>query len=241
MQQFPGLPIVAQELELKSFLEIIDEFTEFFKQSEADGSQPVSAQFLNTFDTVMAKQLFEISERTIHSEFGPLPAYTMPVDQSFLLCDYAKERPDLFDYCIHICVCNITSEIPVPEGLKLFLQLVLNGSLKRPTPAHRERSKDFLEQLTIYHLVVKAVAVYGLSMTRNDVSDDTSACDAVAIALTRTGKNTTYTQVKDLCVHPKKQRLRWEIETYLRHTFGEAALTLKTVPRAKSRNQDIDK
>jgi hypothetical protein len=70
-----------------------------------------------------------------------------------------------------------------------------------------------LEKEYLWRPTHKLVQDYDLLLTRNDASSNrTGACDAVAEALTVCGRKTSFTEIKNLMVHPDNQRFREEFE-----------------------------
>ncbi len=128
-----------------------------------------------------------------------------------LLVNLALSEESFFDYCLEICSTNLRSDMPLPEGLRIFASAVLSGHAKRPKRRSRPRKKNWLELGLLWSLTLELVADYGLKLTRNDEgSNKHSACDAVAEALTVCGRETSYTEIKNLMVHPDKEQLRKE-------------------------------
>jgi hypothetical protein len=131
-----------------------------------------------------------------------------------ILVSLAKADGEFFDYCAHVCGVNILAGIPLPQLLKKFASDVLKGNASRPKKKRsRPRKKVWLEKEYLWRLTHKLVQDYDLLLTRNDDgSNRTSACDAVAEALTVCGRKTSFTEIKNLMVHPDNQRFREEFE-----------------------------
>ncbi|MFD0911037.1 hypothetical protein [Ruegeria arenilitoris] len=215
-----------KEYDLKDYSEIVQELTEYYSKSLDIDFQRGS--FFNTFDRVMAEKVFKISMTEICLQDRNCIVYDIPEPEAEAFVVYAQRRPILFDYCIHICTANIINGAPLPLALRFFSTRVLDGEIKRPTPAHRERRSDFDKSVVTYQMLVTAAVLHGLPLTRNDATDGGSACDAVAEAMKNCGERVTYTQLKDFCVHPKKKNLRDEVETFLRFENGDQAVLIST-------------
>ena len=90
-------------------------------------------------------------------------------------------------------------ELP-PEALT-WLVRHLRGEVTRPNARSGAKTQAFL-QAQIWVAVLTLVEVYRMKATRNDASEATSACDAVADALAELGlKPTTFHGVKRIWLH----------------------------------------
>jgi len=90
-------------------------------------------------------------------------------------------------------------ELP-PEALT-WLVRHLRGEVTRPNARSGAKTQVFLHT-QIYVAVLTLVKEYGMKATRNDASEATSACDAVADALAELGlKPTTFHGVKRIWLH----------------------------------------
>jgi hypothetical protein len=124
----------------------------------------------------------------------------------------AEEHHQFYDLCVQILEINMVFGGAIPKTLGLFAAKVLRGEQKRPTPPHRERVKNWNELSFLYSLTKSVQREFGLSLTRNDASEKTSACDAVAEGLTVCGRQTSYSWVKSIMTHPDHEIFRKEIE-----------------------------
>ncbi len=140
--------------------------------------------------------------------------YEMPLAAAVELGRLAETHHEPFDLALHICQMNIAARRPVPLGLDDFCLSILGGKLNRPTPSHRESKINFPFYLQVSSELELLCEEFQLSMTRNDVSPQFSACDAVAEALTELGRKTLYHELKNLMVHPSKQELRNRIRAF---------------------------
>lgn len=136
--------------------------------------------------------------------------YTVDQHLGSNFVDLSNTDYNFFDLCVEVCSTNIKFGHPIPRPLRGFCSDVLTGKLTRPTPAYRERKRNFLEQLMIWTLVHDVSSKFDLLKTRNDASAKISACDAVAEAFSVCGRPTRYTEIRDLINHPDKARLRKE-------------------------------
>jgi hypothetical protein len=141
------------------------------------------------------------------------PYYEINPSVAVGLAELARLDGEFFDYLSDVCALNISAGAPLPKPLREFAYSVLKGQLSRPTKGSRPRKKNWLERSLIWSLTLQVVEDYGLVLTRNDEgSHRHSACDAVSEALTVCGRKTTYSEVKNLMVHPDYARLRAEFE-----------------------------
>ena len=178
-----------------------------------------------TFAKFVARELFEIEAVKDGVEISPSGAYA--------LGKYAETDYEVFDLAVQICSLYILRGDKLPYALRTFSAKVLDGELKRPSPKHREPKPEFSRHLRNYQMLVTATHIHGLRLSRNDVSDATSACDAVSEVLTANGEPTSYTELKDLCFAKQKAKVRERILQFYHLVFGDSALTLENINRPK--------
>jgi len=131
----------------------------------------------------------------------------------YYLYSLAKLDGVFFDYLAELCAQNILAQVTLHEPLNQFAQQILVGKITRPSKANRPRKKNWMEMCFLWSLTLELVDDYGLKLTRNDEgSNRSSACDAVAEALTVCGHKKTYFQMKNLMVHPDQAQRRKEFE-----------------------------
>ena len=148
---------------------------------------------------------------------GPLPSYYVSDSMAAALDQIARHEYQFFDVSIAICTTNILAGVPVPGALKIFIADVLMGKLKRPTPAHRQRDRNWLAHSYIYNLTHSVVDKFGLTLTRNeDGKHKDSACDVISGALEVCGVPTKYSYIRDLMTSPDKKQLRAEFDAAAR-------------------------
>jgi hypothetical protein len=87
---------------------------------------------------------------------------------------------------------------PLPKGLDEFLLKVLSGEV-RPPPGPPSLQK--LKRDVVIELAVKMAVNAGLSASRNDSSDPTSACDLVSDCLKEVGIKLGYKAVVKIWNH----------------------------------------
>jgi len=139
--------------------------------------------------------------------------YDIKQDVGYYLAALALTEIEFFDYCTMVCAANIFARATLPRPLEEFASHVLSGRIKRPKKRSRPRKKDFLQKSFLWSVTLDLIETFHLKMTRNDDgSAKVSACDAVAEAATVCGRKTTYTEIKNLMVHPDNARLRREFE-----------------------------
>jgi hypothetical protein len=129
----------------------------------------------------------------------------------------AETNHEVFDLCSKICSKNLLADASLPQCLRIFAAQVLCVELRRPTPPHRERERNWLEQIFLWATVNQIAERFGLNPTRNDATRTArSACDAMTEAPTVCGRKTKYSEIKNLMVHSDKKRLREEFLACIR-------------------------
>ncbi|MCK0102533.1 hypothetical protein [Pseudohalocynthiibacter sp. F2068] len=126
------------------------------------------------------------------------------------LAELSEEHCEFFDLCIKICSSNILSGDSIPHGLILFAFEVLQDKRKRKTPTHRPRKKNWLELWYTHSVTLLIERQFSLTLTRSDYAAHFSACDAVKNALNSLGRETKYSEIKNLMTHSDKKILRQE-------------------------------
>ena len=153
----------------------------------------------------------------VQPEDEDAPSFYVVTDQmAAQLWRLAAQSYEFFDLCKKICAYNLYANAELPKCLRIFVFEVFEDRLKRPTPRHRVRDRNFLEQIFLWSTTKDITRRFGLPLTRNDVSPSHSACDAMAEALSICGRKTNYTEIKHLMVHPDKKRLRDEFLASIR-------------------------
>ncbi len=139
------------------------------------------------------------------------PFYIVTEELAAELWVLANDHYQFFDLCRKICAKNVLVDAELPKFLRIFAEQFLEGKIKRPNPNHRERNKDWLAQFFLWSAIGEIARRFALKPTRNDETrSKRSACDAMAEALTVCGRETKYTEMKHLMIHPDKKRLRDE-------------------------------
>lgn len=170
------------------------------------------------------------------TEFGTTDRLSFTDDQATEFVRLAMTDPGFFDTCVSHVSLYIRENQPMPEAFQAFALAAMSGQIVRPSPPHREPKRNFSTQLGIYILLVEAHQCHGLTLTRNDASGSVSACDAVVDALDGL---VTYSEVKNLCVHPAKAALREKIELYFMVAHGDDRVTLTHVPKELRAQEDL--
>lgn len=128
----------------------------------------------------------------------------------------AKDIPEFYEICVEICIHNLVLRRSLPDPLLNFAvaQLMkLNlGRDPRLKVNRRPRSKDWLEKFYLWRVVREISEVYRLPISRKEESEPESACDAVAGALTFWGRETQFSEIKNLMTHTNFKRHRIEFE-----------------------------
>ncbi|MGJ8625275.1 MAG: hypothetical protein ACSHW1_21235, partial [Yoonia sp.] len=190
---------------------LASELTELMGGNEVIGT----LQPHNTFSGVFISKGCSIETYDVEHEGESGFAYRVSEDKAWHLVTMALRDADVFDLCKQIVASNVFAGEPLPIGLRHFAFCILYGQYKRPTPAHRKSQIDFTLHITIYQLINTAIIKFGMKLTRNDESAAVSACDAVSDALTKSGINYSFSQIKALCVSPRKQKIRNKVQLFL--------------------------
>lgn len=152
-----------------------------------------------------------------NGELVDFPYHVLQPNVSDYLVALAYLDEGFFDYCLSICSRNIWANVPLELPLRHFASDVLTGTISRPTKRSRPRKRNWAEKSYFWRLTLNVVDEFGLTPTRNDEgSTRRSACDAVAEGLTVCGRKTSYSEIKNLMVHPDYAKLRSEFEAMQR-------------------------
>lgn len=127
----------------------------------------------------------------------PIPAITE--DKAEQLVQMAQKDPLAFDLASHIAGWRIVADMELPVPLRNFAADVLTKEVNRPSQKGRPRSKNALLEIYQYHLCQYLRFTVPMEITRDPGKKTFTACDAVAQAFSRAGKNTTYAQMASLC------------------------------------------
>ena len=124
---------------------------------------------------------------------------TLPDTSLVLLLDLAESNPHAYDAASYLAAMQIAAGLALPIPRRLFAGQALAGEIERPTQKGRPLADDVILRVYQYMLAVFTHKHGVLSLSRNDASETFSACDAVAEAFTRAGRNTTFAAMKSLC------------------------------------------
>ncbi|NOD48724.1 MULTISPECIES: hypothetical protein [unclassified Ruegeria] len=138
--------------------------------------------------------------------------YEISEEVAEVLLSLSREHYQFFDTCIQICALHVSKGYPLPHALRLFAGAALAGKTLRPTPPHRERKRNWLEQKYLHTLCHQTSKDFGLFLTNNDFTAREGACDAVVLALRQKGVKKNSKELRDLLTHKSKERLRSEFE-----------------------------
>lgn len=179
-----------------------------------------------TFSGIMSMKKYSIRTYDVSENGNVFSCFSVPEAEAFELVALSYKDADIYDLCRQVAVTNILFGEPLPEAMRAFAISVLNGEHKRPTPAHRVRDRHFMLHVTIFQLLSNAIVNHGLKLTRNDESPALSACDAVSDALANCGFEYTFSQLKALCVSPRKSSVRSAVKFFLYIEHGDEAVFL---------------
>jgi len=140
--------------------------------------------------------------------------YDLTEGQAIQLLFRSERGAGAFDLACKVCAVNIRAEKPLPEAMRIFCSEVLIGMMKRPSIAKRDAT--WLENIYKLAMIRFVAANFGLDQTRGDTSAESSACDAVAIALSELGVEINFGRLKKLCVDNRYADLRAEADGWLR-------------------------
>lgn len=116
-------------------------------------------------------------------------------DPRFLLA-YAETSAEGFDLLCETVASMIEAGHRLPEDARGWVVDFLRGNVKRPKASAGRPQKRF-NRFQIWSNVDRLVRDGKMLATRNDTSDETSACDAVATALRELGMEpASYSSVK---------------------------------------------
>lgn len=135
-------------------------------------------------------------------EFKDVNSATIPVLSERKMAELVlmgRSNPHAFDAASHLSAMQIAAGWALPMPLRRFAGEVLNGEIGRPEQPGRPLSLDVILLLGQYQIIILTHELASLPIARNDASHTFSACDAVAEAFTRAGKNTTFGAMKSLC------------------------------------------
>ncbi|WBQ13837.1 hypothetical protein L2D00_03925 [Hyphomonadaceae bacterium BL14] len=133
------------------------------------------------------------------------------VAELFIYRHYFKTAPDKLlelsdrSEADHLAVLKVLAEntemdAPLPEIIRRWIADYLRGSHPRPTK-RQGRPSDTGLRVAIWDAVQELVERLGMTATRNEASEETSACDAVAQALSNLElKPTSFDRVKKIWV-----------------------------------------
>jgi len=129
------------------------------------------------------------------------------------LTELAETDESFFDCCAEVCELNLIANAPLSAEMRIFAARVVSGDLTRPTKKSRPFKKNWTETSLMLLGALDVAERFNLTLTRNDEgSNRSSACDAVAEALTVCGRKTKYSEIKYLAVHPDKKKFREQVD-----------------------------
>lgn len=205
---------------MKNYPNATGELCDFFEDMIVDGNfRFEESSFLATI--LLSANLIKtapIESKHVSTASGKmLRGYVIHPIAMRILVALAETDNSCFDCCAEICSFNIIANVDLPLELRGFASRVLYGDLTRPSKSSRPIKKNWLELSTVYLATLMARDTFDLFLTRNDEGHNKySACDAVAEALTICGRETKYSEIKYLAVHPDKKKLREQVQVMLK-------------------------
>lgn len=115
------------------------------------------------------------------------------------LIELAEGEASAFDALSYVAGMRLAANMELENELRLFAAKVLSGEVARPTKRGRRENQDVVLRAYLFGLAKFIESAASIPLTRNDLSDTYSACDAVAQSLTRCGKAFSYEQMRSIC------------------------------------------
>lgn len=133
--------------------------------------------------------------------------YHYPESSLVFLEKECSRSPGALRLLADICAAHVARSEPIPEVAKYFAALLLAGKIS--FPKRSKVSKTYNRNLYLYGAALACESDFGLRRTRNDETRiKTSACDAVADALTALGHKIEPRAIKEIFIHQSYARLR---------------------------------
>jgi hypothetical protein len=143
---------------------------------------------------------------------GPEKIPTLTDDRAAALVRLAETDPHAFDAAgyvagLHVGVGHVTGGLGFPAPLRTFAALALAGHFPRPPEKKGRKRAGDVPLLTWAYALCRVAAVrYGIPLARNrEAEGNFNACQAVANALSRAGRRTSYSDLETLCYGTKGQ------------------------------------
>lgn len=124
--------------------------------------------------------------------------YLCPDDALSWLTMRAESDRGIYDLVCKLIATRIIRNEALPDQCRQFAGLHIGGHIIAPKK-NLKRSKTFTDNLMLYWTAKEIERQFGLSLTRNDESAATSACDAVFDGLQNSGYSKSYRAIKELC------------------------------------------
>jgi hypothetical protein len=127
--------------------------------------------------------------------------HTVPEELAYRLAGAAHRSWDAYRLTLELCARAIYNGHPLPESFRVFSFAVMNGTIKKPKGKGAPPSEHFALRWVLYEMAVFVADAFDITLTRNDATSETSACDAVVEAAASVGYNLKYTTIRDWCTH----------------------------------------
>ncbi len=124
------------------------------------------------------------------------------------------ENPDAYDVALEICVRNLRNDAPLPWMLRQLMIGVMTGEYRRKKRAGPKPKEDFARRWFLYASAKFVADAFELSLTRNEASSDTSACDAIVNSAQIHGYSVKYNTLRDWCVHKDYSNFRSRADSF---------------------------
>jgi hypothetical protein len=144
------------------------------------------------------------------SDASGRPIFTGSEYLAAKLVEKAWEVPEVYDLCALLARSSFDAKAYIHEPFAGFISEVLGGRA-RPKRRGTPPQPKWPEREMLWSLAKQVEQNFGLLLTRNDESKEASACDAVAEALTWCGRETAYSEIKNLFVHPDFAGFRQQV------------------------------
>ncbi|WP_050930101.1 hypothetical protein [Aestuariivita boseongensis] len=127
--------------------------------------------------------------------------HIVPEDIAGRLSGAAHDNWDAYMIAREICERNTYNGAPLPPSLRAFAAQLISGRFPIPKRRGAKPSQDFGQRWVLWETANFLVDAFEITLTRNDASHNTSACDAVVEAAQAVGFELKYTTLRDWCTH----------------------------------------
>lgn len=149
--------------------------------------------------------------------------YVYPDGAAEWLYGQASHSRGAFDLLCRIVAAKVMRGEELSPPLREFAALRIGPGLPPPA-AYSKISSTFVANLYLVILAYGISRRFGLSLTRNEASEPTSACDAVSHALLELGHAKSWRAIKELILNKINKKLNAGIES-LKASYAELGRT----------------